>query len=390
MLEDYQLLRIPGPTPVPPSVQRAMLQPMIGHRDQETKDLLTRIQSPLKAIFGTELDVFIIAGSGTAALEAAVVNTVEAKEEVLVLVTGTFGDRFAKICEANHIAVHRYETKWGNALNTKKIRDYLAENPSITAVFATYCETSTGVLNPIQELAQEIKKVSDALLIVDGVSCVGAVETKMDEWGIDVLITGSQKALMLPPGLSFIAASPKAWQRIARIKQHRFYFDLRKYHDSLQQDSTPFTPAISLLYGLEQSLHLIEKEGLPSIYSRHQLMKDMTRAAFRSLRIPLLTNDADASPTVTAIKPTSFQPDMLRHILKKEFGLVVAGGQNKLKGKIFRIGHMGYCHPADILQIISCIELGLRKMGQNIALGSGTKAAQQVYLKYFQGDEDDI
>jgi aspartate aminotransferase-like enzyme len=381
IVNDYQILRIPGPTPIPPTVQQAMLKQMIGHRDQETKELLQRIQPGLKKIFGTKEEVVTLASSGTAGLEAAVVNTVSPEDEVLVIVTGSFGERFAKICEAYHLQVKRVEYEWGKALNPDEIKAYLTENPSIKAVFATYCETSTGVLNPIRELTKAVKEVSDALVIVDGVSCVGAVEIKLDEWQIDICVTGSQKALMLPPGLVFIAASKKAWDIIENNNQPRFYLDLRKYRSSIQQDSTPFTPALSLLFGLEQSLQLLLSEGLETVYQRHQQMKDMTRAAFKELDIPLLTNDQDASPTVTAIKPDDFEADVLRKRLKQDFGLVLAGGQNQLKGKIFRIGHMGYCSPADVLQTISCIELGLQIIGKKIRLGSGVKAAQGTYLR---------
>ncbi|WP_042149437.1 alanine--glyoxylate aminotransferase family protein [Paucisalibacillus sp. EB02] len=382
MLQDYQLLRIPGPTPIPPSVQQAMMKPMTGHREQETKELLNSIRPSLKKIFGTNEEVVIIAGSGTAGLEAAVVNTVSPGEEVLVIVTGSFGDRFAKICKAYNLHVHTLPYEWGSALIPEEISSILVAHPSIKAVFATYCETSTGVLNPIKELATTIKQTSDALVIIDGVSCVGAVETKMDEWGIDICVTGSQKALMLPPGLCFIAGSKKAWNMIEKNHQPRFYLDLRKYHKTIQENTPPFTPALSLLYGLEQSLSILESEGLHQVYKRHQMMKEMTRAAFKAIGIPLLTTDKDASPTVTAIKP-DVEPDALRKTLKQEFGLVLAGGQNNLKGQIFRIGHMGYCTPADILQIISCIEIGLRKIGNVQEIGIGVKAAQQAYL---QGD----
>ncbi|MEN2466095.1 alanine--glyoxylate aminotransferase family protein [Ornithinibacillus sp. JPR2-1] len=381
MLNDYQLMRIPGPTPIPPSVQRAMTKPMIGHRDQETKDLLKHIKPKLRKLFGTKEDVAIVAGSGTSGMEAAVVNTVTPGDEVLVVVTGAFGDRFVKICEAYNLHVHRLDYPWGVALHPEEIQDYLLHHPFIKAVFATHCETSTGVLNPIQELAASIKEVTDALFIVDGVSSIGGVEMNMDEWQIDVCVTGSQKALMLPPGLVFIAASKNAWNKIEHNQHPRFYLDLRKYRDNQQLDSTPFTPAISLLYGLEQSLQLLESEGLANVWKRHQLMKQMTRAAFEAHGIPLLTNDTDASPTVTAIQPFNFHPDNVRQLVKKEFGLVLAGGQQQLKGKIFRIGHMGYCTPADILQTISCIELGLAKLGILYNVGIGVNAAQLVYLR---------
>ena len=229
-------------------------------------------------------------------------------------------------------------------------------------------------------MAQAVREVSDALIVVDGVSCVGGVETKMDDWGIDVLVTGSQKAFMLPAGLAFIAASERAWTIIENNPQPRYYMDLIRYRDNLLKDTTPFTPALSLLFGLEQVLQLIDKEGVEQVNARHTLMMNMTRAAFQALGIPLLTSDKDASPTVTAVKPEDFDAEAFRKVIKQEFGLIVAGGQQHLSGKIFRIGHMGYCSPADVLQTISAMEIGLLKVGKEIELGKGTAAAQQVYL----------
>lgn len=357
-----------------------MGKPIIGHRGKETSALLQRIKPKLKQIFGTTQDVLIVTGSGTAGLEAAFVNTVKPDDEVLVIVTGAFGDRFIKICEAYNTKPHRYDVNWGEAVNPDAIKTYLKENPRIKVVFSTFCETSTGVLNPIKELAAVVHQNSDALLVVDGVSCVGGTETKMDTWGVDVCITGSQKAMMLPPGLAFMAVSGRAWKVIKKNERPRFYLDLEKYRDNLLQDGTPFTPAISLLFGLEQALKLMNEEGLEQVYERHRLMMNMTRAAFKQLNIPLLTSDKSASPTVTAIKPHDFQVEALRNVLKKEFNLSVAGGQQHMKGEIFRIGHMGYCSPADVLQTISIIEIGLRKIGKQIELGQGTGAAQEIYL----------
>ncbi|WP_102028999.1 pyridoxal-phosphate-dependent aminotransferase family protein [Salirhabdus sp. Marseille-P4669] len=391
MLKDQHFLRIPGPTPIPPSVERAMTQPMIGHRGQETKELLAQITPKLKNIFGTKQQVNILSGSGTAGLEAAVVNITKENDDVLVIVTGSFGDRFAKICNAYGRNVHTLEINWGDAVNPEQVKTYLEQNPSIQTVFLTYCETSTGVLNPVQAIAEMVHKVSGALLVVDGVSCVGGVETRMDDWGIDVLVTGSQKAMMLPPGLTFVAASERAKKVMRTNPQARFYFNLQTYEEKLQENATPYTPAISLLFGLKQVLHLLEEETLLEVYRRHVLMRDMTRAAMKALHIPLLTADDDASPTITSIQPTDFDPEQLRNVVKEEFGLTLAGGQNHLKGKIFRIGHMGYCSPADVLQTISLLEVGLKKIGKNVELGTGTAAAQAVYIKSIgKKDENDF
>ncbi len=380
MLQDQQFLRIPGPSPIPPSVQRAMSQPMLGHRGKEVSEMVNSIKPGLQQIFGTTQDVAMITGSGTAGLEAAVVNIVKQGDEVLVVVTGAFGDRFTKICNAYNIKVHRLDVEWGHALQPADVQQYVQANPAIKAVFSTYCETSTGVLNPIHALSTAVREVSDALIVVDGVSCVGGVQTKMDAWGIDIMVTGSQKAFMLPAGLTFVAASERAWAVIEANTQRGFYLDLTKYRDNLQKDTTPFTPAVSLLFGLQQVLQMIEAEGLEQVYARHTLMMNMTRAAFKALDIPLLTTDADASPTVTAVQPTDFDAEAFRKIIKQEFGLTVAGGQQHLSGKVFRVGHMGYCSPADVLQTLSMIEIGLLKVGKKITLGTGVAAAQQIYV----------
>ncbi|MDN7244971.1 pyridoxal-phosphate-dependent aminotransferase family protein [Planococcus shenhongbingii] len=380
MLTDQQILRIPGPTPIPPSVNRAMSQPMIGHRGQSTSDMISAIRPKLKRVFGTQQEVMILTGSGTAGLETAVVNTVAPGEEVLVVVTGAFGERFVKICKAYDIKTHVLEVEWGQAADPETVKAFLQKHPEIKVVLSTFCETSTGVLNPVKEMAAAVKEVSEALFIVDGVSCVGGTETKMDEWEIDIVVTGSQKAFMLPAGLSFVAASERAWSKIEANTQPRFYLDLKKHRDNILKDTTPFTPALSILFGLQQVLELLEEEGLEQVYKRHQLMMNMTRAAFKALDIPLLTNDEAASPTVTAVKPADFDSEAFRKIMKKEFGLEVAGGQQHLAKTIFRIGHMGYCSPADMLQAIAAMEIGLIKVGKEIELGKGVQAAQQIYL----------
>lgn len=380
MLTDQQILRIPGPTPIPPSVNRAMSQPMIGHRGQSTSNMINAIRPKLKRVFGTGQEVMILTGSGTSGLETAVVNTVAPGEEAAVIVTGSFGERFVKICKAYEITVHVIEVEWGKALNPEEIKKFMQEHPEVKVVFSTYCETSTGVLNPVKELAAAIKEVSDALLIVDGVSCIAGVETEMDGWGLDVVVTGSQKAFMLPPGLAFVAASERAWKKIEANPRPRFYLDLKKHRDNILKDTTPFTPALSILFGLQQVLELLEEEGLEEVYARHRLMMKMTRSAFKALNIPLLTSDEDASPTVTAVKPAEFDSPVFRKIMKQDFGMDIAGGQQHMAKTVFRIGHMGYCSPADMLQAIAAMEIGIVKAGQEIELGKGVQAAQQIFL----------
>lgn len=380
MLTHPELLRIPGPTPIPPRVQQAMNRTMFGHRGDEMKQLLQNIRQSLRDVFGTKEEVVILTSSGTSALEAAVVNTVSEGEEVLAIVGGAFGDRFANICETYELQVHRLNVPWGEAVDPEDVRAMLKKHPNIKAVFATYCETSTGVLHPIADISRVVHEMSDALMIVDGVSAVGGVETKMDEWGVDVFVTGSQKALMLPAGLSFIAFSERARQRAQDNKQPRFYLDVLKHATYLEDHATPYTPGISVLMGLEEVLKMLKEEGLEKVYARHDLMKKMTRSALRALKVPLLVKDEFASPTVTSAIIEGDRADELRSILNKKFGLSFAGGQQRLKGKIIRIGHMGYCSPAHVLQMIGLLEIGLHELGQDISLGEGVKAAQKTYL----------
>lgn len=249
----------------------------------------------------------------------------------------------------------------------------------------THCETSTGVLNPIADISKTIHDNSEALVIVDAVSSLGGVKTEMDAWGVDLLVTGSQKAMMLPPGLTLIGVSDRAWKVIEANEQGRFYFDLKTYRKNIEADKVPYTPTVTLLQGLDQALTLIEEEGLEEVYHRHELMKNMTRAAMKALHVPLLTDDTYASPTVTALKPTSFDAEDLRKIVREQFNLSLAGGQQHLSGKVFRIGHMGYCSPADVLQVISLIEIGLTQLGESVTLGAGVKSAQEVFVTHKRG-----
>lgn len=382
MLKDYSLLRIPGPTPVPPSVQREIHRPIMSHRSEEMVNLLQDINSKLKLVFNTRDDFMLLTGSGTSGLEAAVVNITNRGDEVLVVVTGAFGERFAEICEVNEVKVHRIDVPWGEAVDPNELEQFLKKHHNIKAVFLTHCETSTGVLNSIAEVSKAVKSNSDALLVVDAVSSALGVETNIEKWKVDIYVTSSQKAMMLPPGLALVYLSGRALEVVQKNKKKTsYYFNLKTYYENIKSFGVPYTPAISLLYGLNKSLDLMKKEGLSSIFKRHRVMMKMTREAMKALDLPLLCDDDVASPTVTAVRPENFPPDHLREILDREFNLILAGGQSKLQGKVFRIGHMGYCSPMDVLQVISLIELGLIRIGKKVELGVATKVAQETYLK---------
>ncbi len=381
MISDKTRLRIPGPTPIPPRVTRAMSQAMIGHRSQECSNLIEELSHLLKPVFGTSHPVIILTSSGTSALEAAVVNTVQPGDEVIVVVTGAFGDRFASIAERYQANVHRLDIPWGQACTADQLIPYLQKYPNTKMVFTTYCETSTGILNPIPELATAVRTYSDALIAVDGVSAIGGAPFDMETWGVDIAVTGSQKALMLPAGLAFVAVSQRAWERINACSTPRFYLDLRTYQKNILDSTTPYTPAISLLFGLREALQMIEEEGLEEVYRRHRLMRDMTLAGLKTLGLPILGDEAYASPTVTAVKGIAgASAEQIRKIAKQHYQMILAGGQKHLKSEIFRIGHMGYCDPLDVLNVLSVLELTLHELKIEVSFGQAIKAAQEVMV----------
>jgi len=381
---DKEYLFTPGPTPIPDRVKVAMSKPMIGHRSASFPVLLEDVATRLQPVFGSKNPVCIISGSGTGALETAAVNTIEPGDDVVVIVGGAFGDRFAKICEAHGANVHRLQVELGTACQPEQLEDFIKSlDKEIKAVFATYCETSTSVIHPIKQLGEVTKRVSDALFIVDGVSCIGGVPVDMESWNIDILVSGSQKALMLPPGLAFVAVNDHAKDVIKNTKSHRFYFDLNRYFDAYdQKKSTPFTPAVSLIYGAQEVCQMIEEEGLENVIKRHDVLKTMTREGIRALGIPLLTSDEVASPTVTAVKPENGKSNEMRKYMQDKFRISLAGGQQQLAGEIFRIGHMGYCTPFDVLTVLSAVEMTVKEMEGKDVLGLATKRAQEVWAEH--------
>lgn len=386
-IKEKPILRTPGPTPVPGQVQAAMSQPMISHRGEEFSELFNETTEMLKPVFGTKQEVYIVTGSGMSVLETAVVNTISPGDEVAVIVTGAFGDDFASICERYGALTYRLNIPWGEACQPETLADFIKEYPNIKVILATYCETSTGVLNPIEQLAKVIQENSDTLFIVDGVSCIGGVNVEMDKWGIDVLVTGSQKAMMLPPGLAFISVSTRTWDVIENNKTPSFYTHLPTYRDAYMKGQTPSTPAVSLIKGVREVLYMMKDESLAKVIQRHDIMKNMTRSAIDALGLPLLTSEDDASPTVTAIKSNGeFDIEKLRNVLKAEYNIAFAGGVKKLEGQLLRFGHMGWCFPSDVLTAVALIELGLKKMDVKIDTGAGVKAAVEVYHRYQKSD----
>ncbi|MGQ9825513.1 MAG: pyridoxal-phosphate-dependent aminotransferase family protein [Desulfotomaculales bacterium] len=379
-MKDKQYLLIPGPTPVPPSVQAAMSKPVFGHRSDDFARLYERIEEKLKKIFQTKNEVFVLTCSGTGGMEAAVANTISPGDKVLALVTGNFGERFANIARAYGAEVEELRFPWGEDVNLDVLAGKLNQGGSYKAVLATQNETSTGVLNDIAGIGALVAR-TDALLLVDGVSGVGGAEIKTDDWGVDILITASQKAFMLPPGLAMLSVSEKAWQVIDKNRSPRFYFSLPAAKKSFTSWNTPYTPNVTLFLGLEAALDMMLAEGIEKIYARHRLLARAVREAVKALGLSLLAGERCASPTVTAVfAPEGVGADEIRKILRTEYGVIFAGGQGDLKGKIFRIAHMGFAGMADVIVAAGALEMALARMGLEIKLGAGVRKAQEVFL----------
>ena len=381
-MEDKHLLMIPGPTPVPEKVLLAMAKRPIGHRSGDFSKIIAEINDGLKWLHQTQNEVLSLNVSGTGAMEAGMINFLSPGDRVLVGVNGKFGDRWAQICEVFGLDTVRISAEWGQPLDTEEIRSHLEgdSNKEIKAVVITHSETSTGVLNDLETISKHIKAHGTALSIVDAVTSLGAYNVPIDDWGLDVVASGSQKGYMIPPGLGFICVSDKAWKAYETCKFPRFYMDLGKYKKANQKASTPFTPPVNLMYGLQESLQMMQREGLESIFSRHMRLTKAVRAAVEGLGLKLFAADDCASTAVTAIDPApvNINAEDIRKIMKDKYGISLAGGQDHLKGKIFRIGHLGFVSDRDMLMGIACLEATLNELGHDVKPQAGVKAAAAV------------
>lgn len=376
-MKDKTFLMIPGPTPVPESVLLAMAKHPIGHRSTEFSAVLEETYKNLKWVFQTKNDVFIYTSSGTGAMEGALANLLNPGDKVLSLIIGNFGARWAKIAASRGAVVEKIEVEPGQAINPADLRAKLDAdvNKEIKVVTLTHNETATGVTNPLKELAAIIKE-HGAVSVVDGVTSVGAIDCKMDEWGIDVLISGSQKGFMIPPGLAFLAASEKAFKLHEKCENPSFYFDWDAYKKSVNANSTPYTPAVNLIVALDEALKLMRKEGLENIFARHKKHAKALRAAVRAMGLKLFVeDDSIASNAITAILPPDgiSVPD-IRSTMKKDFDIVVANGQNELKDKIFRMGTLGYVCDRDLIAAVGALSATMKKLGHNFDAGAPMKA----------------
>jgi aspartate aminotransferase-like enzyme len=370
-------LLAPGPTPVPPQVLAAMALPVIHHRTPQFGAVLAEVQEGLRELFGTAGDVLTLAASGTGAMEGAVTNLLSAGDEVVVVNGGKFGERWTKICQAYGVVVHEVTVEWGRAVRPEAVAAALDAHPAARAVFVQASETSTCVLHPIPELATLTRR-RDTLLVVDGITAVGVIELPMDRLGIDVLVTGSQKALMLPPGLAFVALSERAWAATERARLPRFYFDFRRERKGVAERSTAWTPAISLVQGLRVALGMMRGEGWPAVYARHDRLARAARAGATGLGLGLLAPEAPSPAATAVLVPEGVDGAALVRYLRDRMGVTFAGGQDKLKGRIARLAHLGYVGTFDVVTALAALELALRHFGAAVTLGRGVGAAEAI------------
>ena len=373
-MQDKLNLMIPGPTPVPENVLSCMSKHPIGHRSEEFQKIVQKTTEQLKWLHQTTADVLTITGSGTAAMEAGIINTLSKGDRVICGDNGKFGERWVKVAKAYGLEVEVVRADWGQPLDPNQFKKILEEdtNKTIKAVILTHSETSTGVINDLKTINNEVKKHGVAITIADCVTSLGACNIPMDEWGIDVIASGSQKGYMIPPGLSFVAMGKRAWEANEQSNLPKFYLDLNQYLKSVSKNSNPFTPAINLYFGLEASLTMMQKEGLNNIFSRHARHQKATQEGIKAMGLKLFTEECFGSPAITAVEAEGIEAEKIRKAIKSDFDILLAGGQDHLKGKIFRIGHLGFVNDRDIISVISALESTLNKMGKlNVPLGQG-------------------
>ncbi len=376
-MKEKQLLMIPGPTPVPQSVLLAGAGPMVNHRGPEFAEALAEATEGLKRVFQTRHDVFILTGSGTGGLEAAVVNTVSPGDKVLSVSIGVFGDRFATIAKTFGAEVESLDFEWGTGADPQKIRERLAadQRKEIKAVLITQNETSTGAANDLAAIGPIVRE-HGAVLLVDGISSLVAMDCQMDAWCLDLVVAGSQKAFMIPPGLVFVAMNDRAWAAMEKATTPRFYWDLKRAKDYLVRGQTPWTPAVPQVFQLRKALQILEEEGLQACFARHARQAAAVRAGIQALGLTPFADPSHASNSVTSVrKPDGVEVAALRKLLLQKYGVVLAGGQQTLSDKIFRIGHLGYVGDCDITATLGALGMALKELGASVDPAAGVAAA---------------
>jgi len=380
-VKKYQLMA-PGPTPVPSQVLLAMAQPMIHHRTPEYEALALEVRAGLKALFQTAQDVIPLACSGTGAMEAAVVNTLSAGDTVAVVIAGKFGERWREIAQAYGVNVVEVTAPFGETVAPARLAETLRATPAIRAVLTQHSESSTGVLHDVRGYA-EATRARDALLIVDAVSSLGIADLQMDAWGVDVVVSGSQKGLMLPPGLAFCALSDRAWAAVGRSTLPKYYFDLTAERKHVLRNDPRFTPAVGIVVGLHEALRMLQTEGLANVFKRHDRLARATRAGAEALGLALFAK-ATPSPALTAVvAPRGLDGEKIVAAYSRAHNITIAGGQGEMKGKVFRLGHMGYAAEFDVIVALSALEQVLADLGVPVDFGASVRAAQKVFAEKF-------
>jgi serine---pyruvate transaminase len=373
-------LLAPGPTPVPPEALLAMAMPIIHHRAPDFLPILDSAKKGLQWLYQTKNDVLILCSTGTGGMEGSVTNFLSPGDDVLVINGGKFGERWTKICQAYGMKVEELIVEWGYSVKAEQVEAALKKNPKIKAVFVQANETSTGVYHDVKSLATVVKK-TDALFVVDAISALVAHDIKADEWGIDVMIGGSQKGVMLPPGLAFVSVSDKAWKMADTAKTPKFYFNFKKERENLAKNQTNFTSAVTLIIGLNSCIKMLQDEGLEAIFARHDRLARATRAAATALGLKLFPKESPSNALTAIEAPAGVDGQAIYKDLRVKYGITGAGGQDKLKGKIFRIAHLGYADTFDVITAVAGIEMVLKGLGHPVKLGTGVGAAQEILMK---------
>jgi len=352
---------------------------VIHHRTPQFGEIFERVRGGLKELFGTQNDVLVLSSSGTGAMEASVVNCFSPGDEVLVVNGGKFGERWGKLAVTYGLEPIELKVEWGRPVRVEAVAQAMSDHPDLRGILVQGSETSTTTCHPVEEIAR-LTRDKDILLAVDGITAVGVYQLPMDRWGIDILVTGSQKAMMLPPGLAAISLSDRAWARAESVEQPRFYFDLLKERAGQAKNSTAYTPAISLIYGLDESLAMMREEGFAELYARHDRCARATRAGVEALSMRLLSPEAPSPAATGVFVPDGIDGKQLHGYLRDEMGVAFAGGQDQLKGKILRIAHIGYIDVFDTIAAIAALEMALEHFGHAVELGRGVGAAQRVLM----------
>ena len=378
MLKRYLLA--PGPTPVPSDVLLAMAAPIIHHRSPDFVPVIDSAKKGLQWLYQTKNDVLILCSTGTGGMVGTVNNFFNRDDKVLVINGGKFGERWTNICRAYGLNVEEIVVEWGYAVKPEVVEEKLKKDKDIKGVFVQATETSTGVYHDIKALASVVKKYSDTLFVVDAISALVAHDLRTDEWGIDVMIGGSQKGVMLPPGIAFVSVSDKAWARAETSKLPKFYFNFRKERANLAKNQTNFTSPVTLIIGLNESLRMLRAEGLENVFRRHATLANATRKAVQAIGLEIYPRESPSNSVTAIMSPPGIDGQAIYKNLREKYGITAAGGQDKAKGKIFRIAHLGYSDRFDIITAIAGIEMVLKGMGHPVKLGTGVAVAQELLM----------